>query len=124
MEVVALGAMAPRFTGKPEATLTAPEPVSTAIPVIEVMVAFDAGPEPEFNRLIGTTRVPGVAPSVLTPTDALKRGVTGVKFATTVEFALSDRFCGLVLPDSAPEKLEKTKPGFADAFIDRFAASA
>jgi hypothetical protein len=48
------GAMAPRLAGVPDNTLTVPEPFSTGLVLMDVMVALPALPNPEFSSVSET----------------------------------------------------------------------
>jgi hypothetical protein len=98
-----VGLIVPRSVGAPDITLTAPEPATSVIAVILVIVALVAAPRPELVRVKGADTVePATARA---PTLAARAGVRGVKFATTYVGPLIVTFCGSPLPVSPPEKL-------------------
>jgi len=98
------GLMVPRLTGVPDASVTAPEPTTSEMAVILVMVAFVAAARPVLVRVKLTRTVD--PETVRVPTLTAILGASGVKFATMFAGPFIVRFCGFVLPVSGPpEKL-------------------
>ena len=97
------GLIVPRSIGVPDATDTAPEPATSEMAVMPVMVASLAAPRPVLVRVKLTSTVEPA--TVRVPTVAARFGAIGVKFATTFAGPFIVMFCGSPLPASAPEKL-------------------
>ena len=107
------GLIVPRSIGLPDATVTEPEPATSEMAVILVMVALVAAPKPVLVSVKLTSTLEPA--TVRAPTVAARLGASGVKFATTLAGRLIVRICGLVLPVSAPEKFANWYPALLAA---------